>query len=258
MQMAQAKKSITKRRAPEYRALTVYESLTDDLRTFAVADNSAAPHLRRGEFAVIDTADCQPQNGELYVIQWASGDRKRRIVQVRSDYLNLTGPGAEKSLCWWVADLVRPRSLKELDVVIDAARKAGRTLVLTGLSDGPYQTDHLSEKLLGRVVGVAFAPLGGLLAPAAGWENEEAGNAAFDLVEYVDVLLAVGYKPLAHIDDDGRATGLCLCLPQMPATDEEEAEYHRVADKYGKASAAGGMVARECIRRRLTYGGTPR
>jgi hypothetical protein len=67
--------------------------------------------------------------------------------------------------------------------------------VFAGLSNGPYRTEHLESKLIGRVVGVASSPLGELLAPAAGWENEEAGNAAFDPAEYLDTLLAADFEP---------------------------------------------------------------
>lgn len=58
--------------------------------------------------------------------------------------------------------------------------------MFAGLSDGPYQTEYLRSKLIGRVVGVASSPLGGLLEPSAGWLNEAAGNAAFDPAEYIE------------------------------------------------------------------------
>ena len=106
------------------------------------------------------------------MIQYESGDRRREIVQARQDQLNITGPGAAPSLVSWIGDL---RGFRQTDEVM-----FGNVPVFTGLSDGPYRTEHLQSKLIGRVVGVAFSPLGGLLAPAAGWENEAAANAAFD------------------------------------------------------------------------------
>ena len=96
---------------------------------------------------------------------------------------------------WFVGDLRGYRQTSE--VAFDSIP------VFAGLSDGPYRTEHLQSKLIGRVVGVAFSPLGGLLAPAAGYENEEAANAAFDPVEYIDVLLATGHKPAVCCDERG-------------------------------------------------------
>jgi hypothetical protein len=43
------------------------------------------PHLRRGEYAVIDTSDRDLQHGELYLDQSNSGPRRRSIVQAKID-----------------------------------------------------------------------------------------------------------------------------------------------------------------------------
>lgn len=235
----------------EYRALQVYELLEPRHRTFLVPDNRSAPHLRAGEYAVIDTADVEPQHGELYLIQWSSGARRRCIVQARADHLNITGPGAEPSLCWWVGDLVRV-TIAQIEAM-KARAKPGEVPVITGgLSDGAYQTDHLRSKLLGRVVGVAFSPLGGIIAPEAGWENEEAGNADFDPAEYVDVLLSVGYKPMAHVDDRRRRS-LYIMHPDEVLTEEVNELFNSVAWKYCRASNATAMTIAECVRRKLVF-----
>lgn len=67
--------------------------------------------------------------------------------------------------------------------------------IYAGMSDGPYRTENLQPKLIGRVVGVAFTALGGQLPSCAGWEDEETGNAAFDPAEYLDVLIRTGHEP---------------------------------------------------------------
>jgi len=62
----------------------------------ALNGESSEPHLRRGEYAVVDTADRELQHGELFLIQNESGARRRKIVQVRSDHLKghpLVGSG---------------------------------------------------------------------------------------------------------------------------------------------------------------------
>jgi hypothetical protein len=52
------------------RALTYFESLPPHHKTFHVGDDDSAPHLKPGEFAVIDTSDTEPQRGEIYLIQY--------------------------------------------------------------------------------------------------------------------------------------------------------------------------------------------
>jgi hypothetical protein len=191
---------------PDFRALTMFERLEPHHRTFLVREDGSAPHLFVGEYAVVDTSDREPQHGELYVVQHKSGERRREIVQATSSYCNITGPGAEKSLVWWLCDL---RGFRQTD------EKLGGIPVFAGLSDGPYQTAGLKAKLLGRVVGVAHSALGGLLARAAGWEEEEAGNVAFNPAEYIDALLAAGYGP-AVCYRGAKAHGYWESMPDRP------------------------------------------
>ena len=67
-----------------------------------IADDASAPHLKAGEYAVIDTTDRELQAGELYIIQCDSGDRRRHVVQIRS-----TRSG------WWAGDLAGFRQTDE-------------------------------------------------------------------------------------------------------------------------------------------------
>ena len=229
-------KTFNQARKTELRALTVFDRLPPKHSTFRTTEDGAEPHLCKGEFAVVDTTDREPQHGELYVIQYHGYERRRVIIQVRSDLLNITGPGAEPSLVWWCGDI---RGYRKTD------EKMMGCPVYAGMSDGPYQTEHLQQKLIGRVVGVAFTALGNLLAPAAGWEDEEAGNAAFDPGEYLDTLLATGHSP-------------SICgnmyyehMPERALTDEEMAVVMKVRWKYAKVSTALQRLKKECIRRGL-------
>jgi len=81
----------TQRRQSLIRALTIFESLPLGHSTLRIADDASAPHLKAGEYAVIDTTDCELQSGELYLIQYSSG---RHVVQLRS---SASG--------WWAGDL---------------------------------------------------------------------------------------------------------------------------------------------------------
>jgi hypothetical protein len=135
----------TQRGQSPIRALTIFESLPCGHNTLLIADDASAPHLKAGEFAVIDTTDRELQAGELYLIQYSSG---RHVVQIRSS------PSG-----WWASDLAGFRQTPE---------KIFGVPVLAGMSDGPYTPGLLKKKLLGRVVGYAETALGGLLAPCAG------------------------------------------------------------------------------------------
>lgn len=125
------------------RALAIFDSLPRNHRTLLIEDDASAPHLKAGECAVIDTTDRELQAGELYVIRYDSGDRRRYIVQIRS-----TASG------WWAGDLAGYRQTNA---------KIFGVPVLAGVSDGPYTPGLLKKKLLGRVVGYAETALGGLL-----------------------------------------------------------------------------------------------
>lgn len=234
---------VTRPPLSDFRALTLFESLNPEHKTFRVRDAASAPHLKEGEYAVVDVGDRDLQHGELYLIQYESGERRREIVQAHQAQLNITGPGAARSLVWWVGDL---RGYQQTGEVM-----FGNVPVFAGLSDGPYRTEHLQSKLIGRVVGVALSPLGGLLAPAAGYENEEAANAAFDPVEYVDVLLATGHRPAVCCDENGEPRWYYEEMPRRRRTKAQEAADLAVRRKYRAASNALERVKAECIRRGL-------
>jgi hypothetical protein len=125
------------------RALTIFDSLPRNRRTLLIEDDASAPHLKVGEYAVIDTTDRKPQSGELYVIQYSNGPD---IVQIRKNEIG-----------WWARDLAGYRHTNE---------KIFGLPVFAGMSDGPYTPGLLKKKLLGRVVGYAETALGGLLGNA--------------------------------------------------------------------------------------------
>lgn len=145
-----------------FRALTAFDVLPADHKTFRIADGDSAPHLKVNEYAVIDTTDRELQKGELYLIQYESGERNRHIVQIRTGYIGV-GRSGRQQLIWWVGELAGFRRTDQTDI--------GGVPVFAGLSDGPYAPRHLKKKLLGRVVGYAEAALGGLLEPFAGWAD---------------------------------------------------------------------------------------
>jgi hypothetical protein len=222
-------------RQPDLRALIRYDSLPEGHCTFLVEDDASAPHLRRGEYAVVDVGDRELQNGEVYVTQSSGGRRWRDIRQLTSSYCDI-GRGGD-TLVWWLGDLRGFYKTGEI--------APGGVPIFGGLSDGPYETEGMQPKLLGRVIGYAIKPLGRLLEPALGYENEAAGNAAFDPAEYLDVLIAAGYRPIVF---GGRYMEI---MPERALSEAEDAAVLAVCWKRCAASSAIDRVKQECVRRGL-------
>ena len=122
----------------------------------------------------------------MYLIQGTSGERRRRLAPATSTYCNITGPGAEETLVWW---------LKDLRGVHDTGQRLDGIPLFAGLSYGPYRAEDLLRQIAGRVVGFAHKSFGKVIAPSAGFHDEAGGNAAFDPAAYLDVLIATGHEP---------------------------------------------------------------
>lgn len=126
--------------AREYRALEVMEHVPAGCRGVLVMDDKFAPHLRRGEFAVVDTTDKAPQLGEIYVIKIEKSRTPDgfvwRFVQIVPGFAGRTDGS-------WIGF---------------ANRVPGGMNVI----DGPYTDSHWATRCLGRVIGVIefLKPLG--------------------------------------------------------------------------------------------------
>lgn len=144
---------------PELRALLMLPTLPPGHMTFPVADDAFHPHLRRGEFAVVDLADHRPAQGELFLIaysdprvecghtfalcQMVERSRHRRRA---GGWVQQPEVGAEPAPRWMARHWIPPADLRDRE----AALRSGRV----GTSEGPFTTEHATEKLVGRVVGV--------------------------------------------------------------------------------------------------------
>lgn len=117
----------------EYRALEMMASVPQGCMLFPVMDDRSYPHLRRGEIAVVDTTDREPQHNEVFVIQWSSGGRC--ITQL----LNRTGFSKNPDH-WWTSALT--------------ARAFIPGMGESRMVDGPRTTAGMRKALVGRVVGL--------------------------------------------------------------------------------------------------------
>lgn len=144
---------------PEYRALTVYPQLPEGCIAQLVTDNSSVPHIRPGEFVVVDTGDREVRHLETYVIQWENGSRN--VCEAVSREFN--EPGAGQRSGWFVRSISGLRGRAALKMMENAAATSPRGFVaqVAGLAwcDGPYRSDdgYLESKIVGCVVGI-YAP----------------------------------------------------------------------------------------------------
>lgn len=142
---------------PEYRALMMFDVLPEGCIAFPCTDQYSQPHIRPGEFVVVDTRDKTPRDGEVYVIQWQSG--RRCICQTSASSVRSRRPGETEwsdDPQWIVHSLKRLHGRAIADAQARAA-ETGKIAVLPGWSDGWFDTDHLREKLVGCVIGL-YAP----------------------------------------------------------------------------------------------------
>jgi len=234
-----SRRNTAPRRGP-LRALMHFEALPEAHKTFKAPDDCCGAHLREGEFAVIDTTDRELQHGELYLIQYRTGERQRRIVQTRRSFEQITRPPSPTQEVWWTCDLsgFRPTG----------GSTHGGIPLFTGLSDGPYEPDGLRSQIAGRVVGYAETHLGQMIAPNAGWEDEEGGNAAFDPAKYLDLLLGTGHNAYVIVDRHG-GRHYCEEMPLDPLDKKEWRAVWRAREKFGAASTGRERMIVECVSR---------
>ncbi|MCL6706739.1 hypothetical protein M8R20_06995 [Pseudomonas sp. R2.Fl] len=136
--------------------------ISPSLVAYAVPDNSDAPAFREGEYVVADPADRKPVNGSIVLVEWSSG--RRSLTSTRAEAGEWSERGVRlchdgPDLVWWFDPIVQPRN----DAEAAEWCRAGR---IRSTSDGPYSADHMQEKTIGRVVGIATGSV------ASSWARE--------------------------------------------------------------------------------------
>lgn len=126
---------------PDLRAYIVLPKVPEDCLSFMVPDDRMEPFLHAGDIAIIDPADREPDQGDLFLIQWNDGGRQ--VVEIKrhpkpENIVGWDGTTDYWQACWGMT----MRSL------------GGENEVTMRWGDGPYSTFHLTDKLVGRVVGL--------------------------------------------------------------------------------------------------------
>lgn len=119
--------------ADEFRALTLHDVVPAGHIAVPVLRDDWMPHLRPGEFAILDVSDAEPQPGELYGLM---------IGTMGTPVLKIVQPYRSR---WEIGDAVMFR--------FGLPRPDRCSYV-----DGPLRRDAWFEKCRGRVVGV-LAPV---------------------------------------------------------------------------------------------------
>ena len=150
-------------RNPEYRALMLFDSLPAGCIAVRCDDHFSMPHIRPGEFVVVDTNDRKPRHLETYVIEWNSG--RRNVCEVVASEFNWCDPTIPKT-GWSVRSIRGPRGRA---AVQDWLERADAITAVTGVvqtfpawTEGPYRSDdgYLESNLVGCVIGL-YEPKGG-------------------------------------------------------------------------------------------------
>lgn len=143
---------------PEYRALMMFSKLPEGCITHLVTDSHSMPHIRPGEFVVVDTTDRQVRNLETYLIQWEGG--RRDVCEAVAREFNWSDKAIPRQ-GWSVRSIsgLRGRALVEaIDSARASSKATGRVIELPALgwSEGPYRSDdgYLESKLVGCVIGL--------------------------------------------------------------------------------------------------------
>lgn len=148
----------------DYRAYELMTELPAGCLSVPVSDERGWPHLRLGEFAVVDPDDREPRSGEVYLVQWENGTRELASIKWR------TGYGIE---AWWIGAPAHPWRKPGTAPLSDAEKI--KIAMTYGCIDGPItDRDYLRSKLVGRVVGILGATAEGPMrdvTPANGGDH---------------------------------------------------------------------------------------
>lgn len=136
---------MTAPRADAALGLVVHTRIPESCRLHPVPDDAHAPHLRTGDWAVVDVTDKHVEWGGLYLVEQHNGPR---LWQVNPVPYAMAVQFPEP--CAYLTAMNGPTS------GADADRKL-RTGAAVFVSDGPLDLSALERRIIGRVVGVYMA-----------------------------------------------------------------------------------------------------
>jgi hypothetical protein len=130
----------------ELRAFEAFDHVPAGCKLVLVTDDSNKPHLRLGEFAVVDMTDTGFVSGEVYLVGWKHGHVAESICQVIERTMD-GGPDGKPFQGIWFCPLNHPQRLEDIQ------HWRGPLYA----SDGPLKPQYLPEYIKGRVIGIFVA-----------------------------------------------------------------------------------------------------
>ncbi len=125
----------------------VYDEVPKGCHLAVIKNGQHAPHLRPGEWAIVDPSDREPVIGELYQVRYDNGHEVIwQVCGIPATY-NMA-PDCEP--CAMLRPLNNPRTRE------DAERRFREQRDLH-MSDGPITLSYLREITVGRVIGIYVA-----------------------------------------------------------------------------------------------------
>jgi len=125
------------------RALTMFDHVPVGCILQLVVDDDSAPHLRAGEFAIVDTTDTEPQHGEVFLVRWSNGRTSIQQLLARSHTYD-----GRSFVGFWTCCLnfepYRPGKTRP-GLVTEISHRS--------MADGPRTADVIQRSLIGRVIG---------------------------------------------------------------------------------------------------------
>jgi hypothetical protein len=109
-----------------------------------VTDDDSAPHLRAGEFAIVDATDTEPQHGEVYLVRFHRRSEEVRYIQ-QIMVRHHRGLDGETFIGFWMQCLnFEPYSET-------GQRRPG---LIPEISHRSMASMVLKEALIGRIIGI--------------------------------------------------------------------------------------------------------
>jgi hypothetical protein len=126
------------------RALTMFDHIPAGCVLHPVPDDDSAPHLRAGEFAIVDTTDTEPQHGEVYLVRFHRvGEEVRYIQQIMVRHHR--GRDGETFIGFWMQCL-------NFEPYVEAVQRTPGHMPI--VSHRSMAWPVLKEAVIGRVVGI--------------------------------------------------------------------------------------------------------
>jgi hypothetical protein len=157
--------TVLKPQQPDLRAFIVYDHAPAGCVPYLITNHDSAPLLRPGDVALIDTAQCDPAHGDLFVIEYGKGSPhpQKHVVEVMLRPRRY-GCGSDRpgeyydGVAWYTGAFVRPRSYEEYMARVENGTASNGGCMIDGpVSDDEEGNAYMRDRPVGRVVGILQA-----------------------------------------------------------------------------------------------------